>query len=289
MTKPKQPASSAKIVPPSAWCTKTDYGFAKTVRGVPLVRLEDVHAWFVESKDMPSASAAARVFSVFVFDAASEIGMRIGAPKVRSALHILDLVEHPSGYGEFAGRLFFTEASKAFPHVPHHHIEEGTEEALLYAMGLAAAYVWVRTSGEVIEDDLSTQLDGYCADGEFPSYAGCKGFLGRLAVTFKAANALWGWGTVAEVVQLQSVTTGSTQYLQAVVAQPKKVPQRELAPDWDGGRLKKRLAELKRSKAKAPTQDLATESGLPVREITRRIKDYNPAFGSIAAQIKGAK
>lgn len=202
-TKPTAPKS--KIEPPKAWSAKTDYGFAKTTRGVPLVRLEDVHAWLVESKDMPSASAAARVFSVFVSDSASEIGMRNGAPKVRSALHILDPVEHPSGYGEFAGRQFFIEASKAFPHVPHHRIEAGTEEALLYAMGLAAAYVWLRTSGDVVECDLNRQLDGYCPDGEFQSHAVCKSFLGRLVVSLDVAHALWDWGTVAEVVQLHAV------------------------------------------------------------------------------------
>lgn len=283
-TKPTTPKS--KIKPPPSWSAKTDYGFAKTTTGIPLVRLEDVHAWLVESTDIPSASAAARVFSVFVFDAASEIGMRFDAAKVRSTLHILDPVEHPSGYGEFAGRQFLTEASEAFPYLPHHHIEAGTEGALLYAMGLAAPYVWGSASRDGIEGDLNRQLDGYCPDGEFQSYAVCKGFLGRLAVSLDVAHALWGWGAVAEVVHLQSVTSGP---LQAVEAQPKKVPQRELAPEWDGGRLKKRLAELKRSKDKAPTQVLATESGLPVREITRRIKDYNPALGAMAAQIKGAK
>lgn len=285
----KPPAQKSKIEPPSAWSAKTAYGFAKTVGGVPLVRLEDVHAWLVESQDMPSASAAARVFSVFVSDAASELGMRYDAAKVRSALHILDPVEHPSGYGEFAGRQFFTEASEAFPYVPHHRFEAGTEEALLYAMGLAAAYVWGRTSSDCIDGDLNRQLDGYCPDGEFQSHAVCRGIIGRLAVSLDVAHALWGWGAVAEVVQLRSVTTAITQPLQAAVTQPKKVPQRELAPDWDGGRLKKRLAELKRAKVKAPTQDLATESGLPVREITRRIKDYNPTFGAMAAQMKSAK
>jgi hypothetical protein len=285
--KPTTPKS--KMEPPSTWSVKTEYGLAKTAAGVPLVRLEDVYAWLMESKDIPSSSASTRVFSVFVSDAASELGVLHSAAKVRSALHILDPVEHASGYGVLSGRLFFAEASEAFPYVPHHHFDIGTEEALLYSMGLAAAYVWLSTSSDGIQGDLNRQLDGYCPVGEFQSHAVCKGFLGRLAVSLDIAHALWGWGTVAEVVQLQSVKNPITAPLPVAVTQPKKVPQRELASEWDGGRLKKRLTELKQNGVKAPTQNLAAEISLPVREITRRIKDYNPSIGAMVARINVAK
>lgn len=274
----KPAVSESMIVPPSTWSAKTDYGYAKTVRGVPLVRLEDVHAWLVESKDVPSASAAAWVFSVFVSDSASEIGTRNGATKVRSALHILDPVEHPSGYGEFAGRRFFSEASKVFPHVPHHHFEAGTDEALLYAMGLAAAYVWLGTSGDGPQCDLNRQLDGYCPDGEFQSHAVCKSFLGRLAVSLHGANVLWGWGGVAEVVPLHSVVVATEP---VTWAQLVKFRETHKGADWTVTQKRIAAVEAKRRKAmpgaKGVAAAMAGELDITVTRFNGLLRSANDA------------
>jgi len=47
------------IKPMEGWTLQTPYGTLKTSRGVDLVRLEDVHAWLMQEKGIPSASAAA--------------------------------------------------------------------------------------------------------------------------------------------------------------------------------------------------------------------------------------
>lgn len=182
------------VTPPEGWCDQSPFGVLKTACGERLARLEDVHAWLMRRDGMPSASAVARVFGVFVSDANSEIGMKHGAAKVRASLYLTDL----SGYAEsvrgFAGRFFLREMANLVPYVPHHHFDRGTVAALMYSLGLMAGEVW---APHEVEIDLNDRLDGYCAEGYFPTVAKAREVLGRFAVPFAMAHELWGWGTVA--------------------------------------------------------------------------------------------
>lgn len=188
--------ASETIGPPEGWNVQSPFGVLKTDRGALLVRLEDVHAWLMQRDGMPSASAVARVFGVFVSDANSALGMEHGVERVRACLYLTDL----SGYAEpvrgFAGRQYLREIADLAPYVPHHHFDRGTPAALMYSLGLMAGEVWAPHGLEI---DLNDRLEGYTAEGYFPTVAKAREILGRFAVPFAAAHALWGWGTVPAV------------------------------------------------------------------------------------------
>ena len=194
MTDSTSKPAPGEIIHEEGWALHSSFGVLKTNTGTKLARLEDVHAWLMRAKGIPSASAAARVFSVFTSDAGSALGLKHGAARVRSFLHVTDLSEYPDSVQSFAGRQFMDEAAEWMPYVPHHHFEKGTKEAVIYALGVLAGEVWAPHSGDM---DLNDRLDGYCPEGYFPSAERSRAMLGRLAVPFAMAHALWGWGTVA--------------------------------------------------------------------------------------------
>lgn len=189
-------AGTPAIAPPEGWRVQSPLGVLKTNTGRLLVRLEDVHAWIMQRHVLPSASAVARVFGAFASDANSAVGMEHGAAKVREFLHLTDLSGYAEPVSEFAGRHFLREVAELLPHVPHHHFDRGTPEALMYSLGLMAGEVW---APHAVDIDLNERLDGYCPNGEFPAVAKAREILGRLAVPFAAAHALWGWGSVVTV------------------------------------------------------------------------------------------
>lgn len=204
-TAPKTTQQQAKIEAPEGWNVQSAYGTLKDVRGARLVRLEDIHAWLMTNKELSSTNAAAWIFSAFTFDAGSPIGLLHGAAAVRTTLRILHPAESAAEYSDYLGSLYFNELTTLFPYVPHHQFDRDTPEALLYAMGNVAGYVWAPAMQDGPEVDLNECLDSYTAEGDFPSADVCRNRLGRLAVTFQAAHQLWGWGAVADVVTLQAV------------------------------------------------------------------------------------
>lgn len=187
------PGSAEAITPPEGWRVQSPFGVLKTNTGVRLARLEDVHAWLMQRDGMSSASAVARVFGAFAADANSATGMEHGAEKVRESLHILDLSHDAEPVRGWAGRHFLREVAELIPYVPHHRFDRGAAGALMYALGLMAGEVWAPHDVEI---DLNDRLEGYCAEGYFPTVAKAREILGRFAVPFAAAHALWGWGTV---------------------------------------------------------------------------------------------
>lgn len=184
------------IEPPNVWCIQSPFGVLKTNNGLRLARLEDVHAWLMQRDGMSSASAVARVFGAFAADTNSAMGMKHGAEKVRESLHVLDLSHDAEPVRGWAGRHLLREVAELIPYVPHHRFDRGTAGALMYALGLMAGEVWAPHDVEI---DLNDRLEGYCAEGYFPTVAKAREILGRFAVPFAAAHALWGWGTVAAV------------------------------------------------------------------------------------------
>ena len=184
------------ITPPEGAPIRAPFGGLKTVRGLDLVRLEDVHAWMMQRHGLPSASAVARVFGAFASDANSAVGMKHGAGKVREFLHLTDLSGYAEPVSEFAGKHFLREVAELVPYVPHHHFDRGTPEALLYCLGLVAGEVW---APHAVDIDLNERLAGYMPEGNFPTVAKAREIVGRLAVSYAAAHALWGWGSVGAV------------------------------------------------------------------------------------------
>ena len=94
--------------------------------------------------------------------------------------------------------------------------------------------------------------------------------LSWLAIPHTKAFEVWGWGrldTSATVTVLQSVS--------APAKQPEKITQKQQSPNWTGKKLAERLAEIKAEYVKTGkrnwTQQLAVETNLKPREITRRI------------------
>lgn len=72
----------------------------------------------------------------------------------------------------------------------------------------------------------------------------------------------------------------------------KKVPERSKSPEWDGKRLKDRKSELKAAgksegrKQNDFTKRLSEEAGISVREVSRRIKDYDEKLSSPMSHIQ---
>lgn len=268
--------ASETINPPEGWSVQSPFGVLKTDRGALLVRLEDVHAWLMKRDGMPSASAVARVFGVFVSDANSALGMEHGIERVRACLHLTDL----SGYAEpvhgFAGLQYLREIADLAPYVPHHHFDRRTPEALMYSLGLMAGEVWAPHDLEI---DLNDRLEGYTAEGYFPTVAKAREILGRFAVPFAAAHALWGWGSAvteavatpapsAPVLALVPTEANNTE---APISEPSpwRKNRKVHAAEWTGERLTEKCQTLK---GRDTTQQLAKMTGLPAREITRREK-----------------
>lgn len=194
------------VVPPEgfAWHVQSPYGTLKTDRGGKLVRLEDMHAWLMQRDGVPSARAVATVFGVFAADTNSKLGMEKGAAEVRKYLYLLDLSGYAQPIAGFTGKYFLNEVEEMVPYVPHHRFDRGTIEALFYSLGLMAGEVWAPHECEI---DLNHRLDGYCPQGDFPSIEKSKEILGRFAVPFIAAHALWDWGTVAVPVAAETEAT----------------------------------------------------------------------------------
>lgn len=202
------------IKPLDGWTPQTPYGTLKTSRGIDLVRLEDVHAWLMHNRGEPSAAVAPVVFGAFISDGNSELGAKHGAAKVRSHLYITDLSGYAEPIGSFVGSKYLEKAVDQLPHIPHHHFDEGTVEGAIYSLGIVAGEAW---APHVLNTDLNDRLDGYCANGYFPSVAKCREILGHFAVPIRLAHALWGWGEVAgdgsatAVVQLRSVSSDDVE------------------------------------------------------------------------------
>lgn len=264
------------IEPPNVWCIQSPFGVLKTNNGLRLARLEDVHAWLMQRDGMSSASAVARVFGAFAADTNSAMGMKHGAEKVRESLHVLDLSHDAEPVRGWAGRHLLREVAELIPYVPHHRFDRGTAGALMYALGLMAGEVWAPHDVEI---DLNDRLEGYCAEGYFPTVKKAREILGRFAVPFAAAHALWGWGTAVTDAVATPAPSKSVLALVPAKANNTEAPISEPSPwrkdrkvqaaEWTGERLTEKRKTLK---GRDTTQQLAQLTGLPAREITRREK-----------------
>lgn len=177
--KPKKPASPAKIVPPDGWKDGEGFGFLASLDAngekVPLVRLHDLAAWLCKSLPLKTAVDT-------ICTALSMAGI--------SAVYELDAIDFAQPYGRDMG--VWSEFAP----------ERTTEElaANLRAQWLMPDFKLsqlVNVNGFPVEFD-KTRESAF-------DYVGRSSSLGSLAVTHELAHALWGWGSVAEVVRLHAV------------------------------------------------------------------------------------
>ncbi|UCU98226.1 hypothetical protein [Acidovorax radicis] len=119
--------------------------------------------------------------------------------------------------------------------------------------------------------------------GDSASPSECNYFaancLDPLAIRMDKAHELWGWGSVAApAAVVLSLVQDPTLTPVLSAAPAKRLAQKDIAPEWDG----QRLAEL-RTKFNgeiAPMQLMAEKTGLPDREIRRRVKQWRDSQGN---------
>jgi hypothetical protein len=243
-----------KIEPPEGWKLHSEHGFMRCEAGPAdrLVRIADIVLWLMETKELPCDRAVDAVCTAL-----------LGSDGRGAQLFIVN----ESGNAELVTPL------TSFFYIPIVSFWDTQPSGGSDDLGLPGAVKAMRT-----------MWGGQAGPGK-------SNFLGvhvidPLAVRFELASALWGWGNSTQVVQLKTVQADDAKASQPIAAQSKKVPQRELAPEWDGARLRKRHKELKDGRNKAPTVTLSKESGLPRREITRRMEYPNGSIGAMAGQLK---
>lgn len=194
--KPNKPTSPTKVEPEDGWKLQSPYGTLLDVELRPLERLEAVHALLMEREGLTSNDAAVRVFSPFVSDTNSEIGVQFGADKLRRYLMVCDRSDRAYSLfpvSRYSNRAWLDRIAEQLPYVPHHRFDNGTPEALLYALAQVAGEVWAPGSGDF---DLNDRLCQSFADGYFPSVDKAREILGPIAVRHDLAHKLWGWGCV---------------------------------------------------------------------------------------------
>ena len=283
----RKTTGTPKIAPEGGWELHSRYGALKDSQGNSLESLEAVHALLMKRDGLTSLEAAVRVFGPFVADANTELGMMHGAAALRRHLQIVDPSDKASAVDSQTGRAHVERAAELLPYLPHHHFESGTSEAFYYALGVIAGEAWSQNNGNL---DLNERLDGYCVEGGFPSIEKVREILGPFAVRHELAHKLWGWGSVEKAGACELTVVQDVQAT-GIPAPVIKVTQRELAPEWTGPKLARRLSELKKQCRERGTRNytqlLSTESGVPVREITRRINaESGSAIAGMAGQLK---
>lgn len=201
-----KPTNTKKLIPEAGWELHTrPYGTLKDIRGNPLVRLETVYALLMARQGLTSEQAATRVFGPFTSDTNSELGMKHGADKLRPFLQIVDLTSASFSVSEFAGVRCMDKIAELMPYVPHHHFDEGTPQALFYSLGVMAGEAWAPHGVDV---DLNDRLEGWGAEGYFPTMAKAREILGPFAIRHELAHKLWGWGAVHDsAVDAKATTT----------------------------------------------------------------------------------
>ncbi|WP_141211448.1 hypothetical protein [Rhodoferax sp. TH121] len=292
--KPTKPASPPTVTPPASWKVVSAYGSLQTRAGVDLVRLEEVHASMCE-KGIPPKEATYDIFAPFYTECIAAVGgHKVDAPLIEQ-LHAACALDRPITLFR-DGALSRHEHARPYgllPELGHVRLTDGSPGGVLYTLGEAALRVWVGSADRTTDHAevwkakrTATEEQKYGI--EWPSDDALCKVLGRIAVSHDLAHRLWGWGTVG--VAAMDASQNQVESLVGTVAKS-KVAQRELAPDWSGERLAKRQAELKTECLAQGLRNftalLATECGLPIREVTRRIKAVKGnSLGAMAEQLK---
>ena len=290
--KPKKPASPLDVTPEAGWDLHSVYGSLQDVERRPLERLQAIHAYLIKRDGLTSMDAAVRVFGPFLSDANSEIGMRHGAAKLRHFLMLCDKADKafslfPSG--KYSDHSHLERLKELVPYVPHHHFDRDTPEALLYTLAQMAGEVWAPFAGDV---DLNDRPCAVFADGNFPSAESGREILGPLAVRHELANKLWGWGSVAQVVPLHSVSTEGQVEEPKTYAELVTFRTNKSKSEWTTSQKGIAAAEAKRRKAlpgaKGVASMMAKELGVSVSRFNDLIRNPGEAGMREMGRIKSA-
>lgn len=290
--KSSKPANPSKVTPPASWSVVSAYGSLQTFSGVDLVRLEDIHAEMC-ARGVPPKEATQVIFGELFTDWVNRededdlglIGQLYAACAMDRPLVLfrdggLTRQEHAQPFG-------------MLPQLGHVKLQDDTPAGVVYSLYEAALRVWqgeVDRSTDHVEMRKAKKADAEDRKHgiEWPSDDSLRKLVGRLAVSHELAQQLWGWGTV--VAAAMDASQNQVESLVGTVAKS-KVAQRELAPEWTRERLAKRHAELKTQCLAQGLRNftalLATECGLPIREVTRRMNPVESnSLGAMAEQLK---
>lgn len=273
---PKKPASPATINPPEGWKDVTGLG---VLRGrdsradfVDLVNLNQVIAWYGDTRKIPTNSLVDRLvelwpqspMSLYV-TCAEDYATRhtvsglddfrkvVNPPEPKPPGTRIDMRGTIVGYENYQEETF----RQAYERLQREEEQRKAQKLL--------EVEWPRVPSHVFES----------APKKRPAPV-----VDRLAIAWADAHKLFGWGTLA-AAGVQDAKHTSTDAPPA-----KKLKQHELAPEWTGQRLKNRKAELKRDGVKDFIARLSKESGLPMREVSRRIKSSEGVVGNMATQLR---
>lgn len=177
---PKSTAQQSKIEPPEGWMLHSEHGFMRCGAGPAdrLVRLHDVVTWLMNSRELPLAAAVDSVCSALEKNGLDGVHHLHGDDYAYAH-------DAPSPWDEFGGKQDGAGLAKS-----------------LRAHWLANPYAveqLVNTAGFPPNYDASKQTP-------FEFYDGDGSPIARYAITWPMANKHWGWGAVADVLPLQSVT-----------------------------------------------------------------------------------
>lgn len=266
-------AETNRIEPPegSGWHLHSPYGAQRFKDGPDgyVVRLADVVRWLMQVRETSFANAVRAVCAPLEGDAPPP-------------LYRLDAVEDAAPENDTTEWLKYLSGYEGLHSLP-------PQVANARAAALALKATWLMTPRElsrlVNSPGFSSEYDETKESPfEFSERTDRTGGPKDLAVPFAVAHALWGWGSVVAVgaaasAPLSLVRSEPAQPSTPVSAPAGKVPQKSQHPQWTGEALAAKRAALKREdpKRRDQTQQLATLSGLPIREITRREKQVRDA------------
>ncbi len=194
----------------------------------------------------------------------------------------------------FAGGIDINTLRTAFPDQGHYDCEDGTIAGLVYALSIGARRVLV-AGADLQTDVVAVWQQKKEAEDEahhginWPRHEIVRAYVNRLAVPIAVAHELWGWGReVAVEAEIQAAPAMGSEATQAT--KPQKVKWKDAAPEWTKQRLRARRIELDKQKARNPVAQMSKESGLPAREINRRVNEGadGGAISVMAGQLKGA-
>lgn len=284
---PKKPASpKTTISPPEGWADAEGYGLLYGLdadgKPVPLVRYLDVFDWYCKANLMPLKVAAKTILQSWpdcqmhvYFLCKDDYAER---HCVSSFEDVQRIVQQPP--------VLLAVAENARP------MKSGGGPFKLAFAGQVAGYDPLETAQEALARGqreqaasaadlvVSAPLDLFASNRAAPKE---KTMGHRLALTYHDAHRVFGWGTAlgaaagAEMPgELDKTTAGVLA--DGVTQSRKKVSHADIEPEWTGERLAVRQTQLKRQCAERGernyTELLSSESGLPLREITRRIKSH---------------
>lgn len=203
-----------KVRPVEGWTVQTAYGTLKTHAGAELVRLEDVHAWMCRN-GKPADYAVIDIFSPFYMAClrAAEDGEKSefdlpGRLQISNAGKFPNALIVGADHSKLEAVKFF---KTAFPELGHVRFTEGSIGSLIYSIAEGARRVW-RGVADLSTDHLAALKDRQEREADrecqirWPKDDDLRKLLGRVAVPIETAYKLWGWGSVAEVIQMRDVS-----------------------------------------------------------------------------------